>query len=45
VLAPNIIIQRGTPCNPGTLMYPPDTTLLEHDCCELVLDQLPDGFY
>jgi hypothetical protein len=38
--APNIIIQPGTSCNPATLMLPPDTILLEHDCYELVLDQL-----
>ena len=41
--APNII-QRDTSCNPATLVLSPDTTLLEHDCCELVLDQLSDGF-
>jgi hypothetical protein len=29
-------IVEKTPCNPATLMYPTDTTLLEHDCCELV---------
>ena len=40
--APNIII-RGHTCNPATLVLPPDTTLLEHDCCELVLDQLLMG--
>ena len=36
-------IVEKTPRNRATLMYPTDTTLLEHDCCELVKDQLSDG--